>query len=139
MPMYVLFGTERDRCSSPAGVHSGTDKHQRVCHAVDAATVFPFDRVGTVAAVPHVLHVPFLRFHPMADNSSRSHAPAALLDNDPDVLRCATCPMCDTPTSVTQNAIEAGGDWRCVRCGQHWDAARLAAVAAYATWTVDRD
>jgi len=47
--------------------------------------------------------------------------------------------MCHTPTSLTQNAIEAGGDWQCGRCGQHWDAARLGAVAAYAAWTVDRD
>ena len=47
--------------------------------------------------------------------------------------------MCHTPTVVTQNAIEAGGDWRCVRCGQHWDAARLATVAAYAAWSVDHD
>ncbi|HEU4891240.1 MAG TPA: hypothetical protein VFT47_06795 [Vicinamibacterales bacterium] len=47
--------------------------------------------------------------------------------------------MCETPTSVTQDTIEAGGAWRCVRCGQHWDAARLAAVAAYAAWSVDRD
>jgi hypothetical protein len=40
---------------------------------------------------------------------------------------------------VTQDAIEAGSGWRCVRCGQHWDAARLAAVAAYATWVAERD
>lgn len=47
--------------------------------------------------------------------------------------------MCHTPTSLTQNAIEAGGAWQCGRCGQHWDGARLGAVAAYAAWTVDRD
>jgi hypothetical protein len=41
--------------------------------------------------------------------------------------------------SGPERAIEAGGDWRGVRCGQHWDAARLAAVAAYAAWTVDDD
>ena len=75
----------------------------------------------------------------MADSSSRPHAPAALLDNDPDVLRCATCPICDTPASVTRNAIEAGRGWRCVACGQHWDAARLAVVAAYVARRVDRD
>jgi hypothetical protein len=74
----------------------------------------------------------------MAHNSSQPRTTAALLDNQPDV-RCATCPMCHTPTSVTQYAIEAGGDWRCVRCGQHWDATRLAAVAAYAAWVVDHD
>jgi predicted Zn finger-like uncharacterized protein len=75
----------------------------------------------------------------MVDNSSPPHTSAALLDIEPDVLRRATCPMCHTPTFVTHNAIEAGGDWRCVRCGQHWNAARLAAVAAYAAWRVDHD
>jgi hypothetical protein len=47
--------------------------------------------------------------------------------------------MCHTPTSVTRQTIEAGGDWRCVRCGQHWDAVRLAAVSAYAAWIIDHD
>jgi hypothetical protein len=47
--------------------------------------------------------------------------------------------MCHTSATLSQSALEAGGDWRCVRCGQHWDAARLAAVAAYAAWTVDHD
>jgi hypothetical protein len=74
----------------------------------------------------------------MTHSSSRPQTTAALLDNEPDV-RCATCPMCHTPTSVTQYAIEAGGDWRCVRCGQHWDAARLATVAAYTAWTIEHD
>ena len=75
----------------------------------------------------------------MADSSSRPHAPAALLDKEPDELRGATCPMCHTRAPVTQHAIDAGGDWRCAVCGQHWDAARLAVVAAYSAWTVDRD
>jgi hypothetical protein len=47
--------------------------------------------------------------------------------------------MCHTAATLAQSAIDAGGDWRCVRCGQHWDAARLAAVADYAAWTVDHD
>ena len=75
----------------------------------------------------------------MAHSSSRTHTTAALPDDEPGVLRSATCPMCHTPTSVTQDAIEAGGNWRCVRCGQHWDAARLAAVATYAAWVADRE
>lgn len=75
----------------------------------------------------------------MIYSSPRPHTTAALLDDEPDVLRCATCPMCHTPTSVTQNAIEAGRDWRCRRCGQHWDATRLAAIAMYAAWVVDHD
>jgi hypothetical protein len=47
--------------------------------------------------------------------------------------------MCHTSARLSQSDLEAGGDWRCVRCGQHWDAARLAAVAAYAAWVVDHD
>ena len=46
--------------------------------------------------------------------------------------------MCHTPASLTLDAIDAGADWRCGRCGQHWDAKRLAATAAYAAWVVDR-
>lgn len=70
---------------------------------------------------------------------SRPDATAALLDDEQDVLRSRTCPMCHTSAMLSQNALDAGGVWRCVRCGQHWDAARVAAVAAYAAWTVDHD
>ena len=70
---------------------------------------------------------------------SVSQVTAVSRDDEPDILGYATCPMCHTPTSVTQDAIEAGGNWRCVRCGQHWDAARLAAVATYAAWVADRE
>jgi ribosomal protein L37AE/L43A len=83
-----------------------------------------------------ILIVKSLRFYvAMAHSSSRSQTTAALLDVEADVLAYATCPMCHTPSSVTQGAIDAGGDWRCVRCGQHWDGKRLATVAAYAAWT----
>ena len=75
----------------------------------------------------------------MALSSLRPHATAVLLDDEQDILRRATCPMCHTSATLSQSALEAGGDWRCVRCGQHWDAARLATVAAYAAWIVDRD
>jgi len=75
----------------------------------------------------------------MAHSLSRQHATAVLLDDEQDILRSATCPMCHTSASLAQSALEAGGDWRCVRCGQRWDAARLAAVAAYAAWAGDRD
>lgn len=51
----------------------------------------------------------------------------------------ATCPMCHTPASVTQIATNPADGWRCVRCGQHWDARRFAGVAAYAAWTADHD
>ena len=75
----------------------------------------------------------------MADSSSLPLTTEALPDDGPDAPRYATCPMCHTPASMLRNAVEAGGAWRCVRCGQHWDAGRLAAVAAYAAWTVDRE
>jgi ribosomal protein L37AE/L43A len=75
----------------------------------------------------------------MAPGFSRPHATAVLLDDEQDILRSATCPMCHTSATLSQSALEVGDDWRCVRCGQHWDAARLAAVAAYAAWTVDHD
>ena len=75
----------------------------------------------------------------MAYSDSRPNTTALLLDDEPAGLRCATCPMCHTPASVTQNAIEAGGDWRCVRCGQHWDASRLARFTTYAAWVADFD
>lgn len=75
----------------------------------------------------------------MASSSSRPDATAVLLDDDQDIVRPAMCPMCHTSATLSQSALEAGGDWRCVRCGQHWDAGRLAAVAAYAAWSVDHD
>ena len=75
----------------------------------------------------------------MASSFSSPHATTVLPDDHQDILRSATCPMCHTSTTLSQSAVEAGGDWRCVRCGQHWDAARLRAVAAYAAWSVDHD
>jgi hypothetical protein len=75
----------------------------------------------------------------MASSPSRPHATAVLLDDHQDNIRSATCPMCHTSATLSQSALEAGGDWRCVRCGQHWDAARLEAVAAYAAWRADHD
>ena len=72
-------------------------------------------------------------------SSFSPHATAVLPDDERDTLRSATCPKCHTSATLSQGALEAGGAWRCVRCGQHWDAARLAAVAAYAAWSVDHD
>src|ERR1700742_2094211 len=51
-------------------------------------------------------------------------------------LRSVTCPLCHTPSSLTHAAVEAGGEWQCIRCGQHWEATRLAALANYALWVV---
>lgn len=53
----------------------------------------------------------------------------------PDAAAFAACPSCHTTDqATTMAAVTAGGDWRCRRCGQRWDADRLAAVAAYAAW-----
>ena len=69
---------------------------------------------------------------------SQPQVTAAVLDADQDAPLLVTCPLCHTPTSLTQSAIDEGGDWRCVRCGQRWDSTRLSAVATYAAWVVDR-
>src|SRR3954469_2275955 len=72
----------------------------------------------------------------MVHPAFRPHTTVALLENEPDAEQPAMCPMCHTPAPVTQSGVEAGGEWSCVRCGQHWNAARLAAVAGYAAWVV---
>ena len=47
----------------------------------------------------------------------------------------AACAMCHTPALPLADAdIAVGAGWQCLRCGQHWDASRLATVAAYAAW-----
>ena len=75
----------------------------------------------------------------MASSFSRPDATTVLRDDEQDIVRSATCPMCHTSATLSLSALEAGGDWRCARCGQHWDVARLAAVAAYAVWSADHD
>jgi hypothetical protein len=75
----------------------------------------------------------------MTNNVSQSNAAAALLDDAPGAMRPAACPMCHTRASLTQAAVDAGGAWRCVRCGQQWDAERIEAVAAYAVWVATRN
>jgi hypothetical protein len=75
----------------------------------------------------------------MVHNLSRPQTSVALLEGEPEVLRSGACPMCHTGASPTQNALDEGGAWRCLRCGQQWDAARLTAVAAYTAWAADRD
>lgn len=43
-----------------------------------------------------------------------------------------TCPLCHTvEASISGAALAEGASWRCVRCGQRWDAERLATAAAY--------
>jgi hypothetical protein len=58
----------------------------------------------------------------------------------PDGSRLVSCPLCHTThPSLTRDALHAGGDWRCVRCGQGWGARRLATVAAYTAWVAAQD
>lgn len=73
----------------------------------------------------------------MTSTVAQPHAAAVLFDKDRDIAQPAACPMCHTPATLSRSALEAGDHWRCVRCGQNWDAARLAAVAAYAAWKTD--
>jgi hypothetical protein len=64
----------------------------------------------------------------------------ALPEAPPDTSPLATCPLCHTRhASLTAEAVQAGADWRCLRCGQRWDAVRLAAVAAYAAWAAEHE
>ena len=50
-------------------------------------------------------------------------------------LGFVTCPSCHTVDGgMTNAALGAGADWHCGRCGQRWDALRLATAAAYAEW-----
>ena len=75
---------------------------------------------------------------PMRLLPSQPQVTAAVLDDDKCAPLFPTCPLCHTPASLTQNAIDVGADWWCVTCGQRWDATRLSAVAAYAAWVVER-
>jgi predicted CXXCH cytochrome family protein len=50
------------------------------------------------------------------------------------------CPGCHTPhPSLTHALLDAGEGWLCSRCGQRWDAGRLATVAAYKAWSAVRN
>lgn len=76
----------------------------------------------------------------MVFTSSTPQGATALLEVEPGLQPYATCPLCRTTnTSLSWHALSAGGAWRCVRCGQHWDATRLAAVAEYEAWALNHD
>jgi ribosomal protein L37AE/L43A len=75
----------------------------------------------------------------MIHSVSRPQTSVALLDDEADAGQAVTCPMCHAGASLTRSALDAGGAWRCVRCGQDWDARRLTGVAAYALWVADHD
>jgi hypothetical protein len=58
------------------------------------------------------------------------------MESDASVL--ATCPYCHTAFPLMSEGTREA-DWRCIRCGQRWDAGRLATVAAYASWALEHD
>jgi transposase-like protein len=65
---------------------------------------------------------------------------ATLLAVAPKLQAFATCPSCHTTgTTMTNDAVEAGADWQCERCGRTWNAVRLATAAEYALWVSGRD
>jgi len=64
---------------------------------------------------------------------------AAVRGADQKLSQRAVCPGCQTAhPSLTWDGPVAGIAWKCGRCGQQWDAGRLAAVAAYETWAAER-
>ena len=57
----------------------------------------------------------------------------------PELAGPVICALCHTADPVmTIGTLTAGADWRCSRCGQRWDAARLTAVADYEAWLSER-
>jgi len=55
----------------------------------------------------------------------------------PQPFQPVACPNCHTPhSSPADDALLARDSWVCVRCGQHWNAERLTAVARYADRTL---
>jgi len=57
----------------------------------------------------------------------------------PELGGLATCLSCHTEdATLSLDAVATGAEWRCRRCGQQWDASRLANVAAYDAWVSAR-
>jgi predicted Zn finger-like uncharacterized protein len=54
------------------------------------------------------------------------------LTPDSDAGLTPTCPLCHTlDHTLTNDSLAAGGEWQCTRCGQTWNATRLATAAAH--------
>ena len=75
----------------------------------------------------------------MVHDPSPPPARPAPLEIETQIPHPVACPMCHAASSLTAAALAAGGYWRCARCGQDWDAARLAGYADYAAWVDERD
>lgn len=52
-------------------------------------------------------------------------------------IETVVCRLCHTVHSES-SAADTSRPWRCTRCGQHWDAARIAAVENYERWAKAR-
>ena len=76
----------------------------------------------------------------MKNNPSIADETAPLTGGDHDLSQRAVCPSCHTVyPSLTSEGLAAGVSWTCVRCGERWNATRLATVAAYKVWAAERD
>lgn len=76
----------------------------------------------------------------VGDFSTHEAGARTTQSEDRSPRRDATCPLCHTTdVSLTDAALAAGGRWRCLRCGQPWDAAGLTRVAAYSAWALEHD
>lgn len=76
----------------------------------------------------------------MTQSTSSTPATTALLEAPQDTSRLVRCPLCHTRhVWLTQEALQIGEGWQCVRCKQLWDARRLATVAAYAAWVAQHE
>jgi hypothetical protein len=66
----------------------------------------------------------------MTNDANTTGVSTATTDN-----ALCVCPMCHTvAAAMTGAALDSGGYWLCLRCGQEWDARRLATRAAYSTY-----
>ena len=71
----------------------------------------------------------------MTHSSSLAEPASPLPEAPAGAPRSVTCPLCHSRHRwLSSEALESGSDWACARCGQRWDARRLASVAAYAAW-----
>ena len=70
----------------------------------------------------------------MTNNANATRAASAVTDDS-----LCVCPMCHTvAAAITASALGTGGYWLCTRCGQEWDASRLATRAAYTDYAEGR-
>lgn len=74
------------------------------------------------------------------DRTTMIDETAAAYEANQNLSQRVVCPGCHTPhPSLTGEGLAAGLGWKCVRCGQRWDAGRLTSVAAYQAWVAARE